>query len=343
MNKKKSSALVAFFATAVALCVTVEGASEIGGAFPILMTPYDESGAVDYETLARETDFLVACGVNGVIWPAAIDALRHLDPDEERKGLEVIARTLDGKGVWFTPCCPGTNTADTIRRVRCAEAIAARHPGLPMAMLVRMADDGRGDADYARHYEAVATEAHHPVIIQTFAPKAPLPSMPLLIDLARRHPDVYGWYKVEGCDKGIADCIAALVAAKPVVKNVLNGWGGRDLYYHFRRFGSRGVITQRPSYADLIVKTYRALERDADSDEARDLFQKILFLRNLDDVLPEDEMRGWHLYALKRRGVFRNLLSRTGKRDGRWQVVETRLTDGQRAEADYRMDVCGLK
>lgn len=319
------------------------GASEIGGVFPILMTPYLEDGSVDYGTLAREAVFIAGCGANGVIWPAALDALGHLDPEEERLGLRAIASALDGKDVWFVPCCPGSNTADAIRRVGVAEELAKGHPGLPMTMLVRMADDCRDDAQVARHFDAVARVARHPVIIQTFAPDCPLPKMATLIDLARRHPDVYGWYKVEGCSKDIADCMAELTAAKPTVKNVLNGWGGRDMFYHFRRFGSRGVITQRPSYADLIVKTYRALEREPNSAEARDLFLKMLFLRNLDDVLPENEMRGWHLYALMRRGIFKNMFSRTCKRDGKWQVEEAVLTEVQRAEADERLDICGLK
>lgn len=318
------------------------GCPEIGGVFPILMTPYLEDGSVDYGTLAREAEFVAGCGADGVIWPAALDALGHLDAEEERIGLSEIAKALDGKDVWFVPCCPGTNTADAIRRVGVAEEIARSRPKLSVAMLIRMADDCRDDAQVRIHFDAVARVARHPVIIQTFAPGCPLPKMETLIGLAHDHPDVYGWYKVEGCSKDIADCMAELNAAKPTVKNVLNGWGGRDMFYHFRRFGSRGVITQRPSYADLIVKTYRALERDPDSAEARDLFLKMLFLRNLDDVLPENEMRGWHLYALMRRGIFKNMLSRTCKREGRWQLGETVLTAVQRAEADMRMRACGL-
>ena len=338
-------AISLLFAAALVCGGNVRGAGvpEIGGVFPILMTPYLEDGSVDYRTLAREAEFIAGCGANGVIWPAALDALGHLDPEEEARGLRAIADALDGKGVWFVPCCPGTNTADAVRRVRVGEELAKEHPGLPMTMLIRMADDCRDDAQVTRHFDTVARVVRHPVIIQTFAPDCPLPKMATLIDLARRHPDVYGWYKVEGSGKSIADCMAELNAAKPVVKNVLNGWGGRDMFYHYRRFGSRGVITQRPSYADLIVRTYRALERDSGSAEARDLFLKMLFLRNLDDVLPESEMRGWHLYALKRRGVFKNMLSRTGKRDGRWQVEETVLTEEQKAEADERLDICGLK
>lgn len=316
-------------------------AATLGGPFPILMTPYLASGEVDYETLSRETRFIADMGVNGIIWPAALDAIRHLDAEEERRGLEVIAQALDGGDVYFTPCCPGTNTSDTIRRVLQAEAISARHPALPMAMLIRMADGSKSDADHESHYEAVAGIAKHPVIIQTFNAPSPAPSAKLLVDLARRHPDIYGWYKVEGSSKDIADLAEKLIAAKPYVKTVLNGWGGRDMLYHYRRVGTRGVITQRPSYADLLVKIWKALENG--SPEADELFMRMLLLRNLDDVLPEDEMRGWHLYALMRRGVFKNMISRTVKKDGKWLLKTTTLTARQIAEIESRMRRCGIE
>ena len=39
-----------------------------------------------------------------------------------------------------------------------------------------------------------------------------------------------------------------------------------------------------------------------------------MYLRNLEDTVPAPEMRGWNLYVLKKRGVFKNTLSRTKKR-----------------------------
>ena len=315
-------------------------AAAIGGPFPLLMTPYSENGDLDCETLAREAKFVADCGVNGIIWPSAGDALKFLSDDEERRGLEAIADALDGRDVCFTPCCPGTNTADAVRRLGVAEAIAAKHPKLQMATLVRMADGSKTDADHERHYEQVAAATRHPVIIQTYNGRSPKPSVKLLVDLARRHPDVFGWYKVEGSEKSIAEYAAELVAAKPAVKTVFTGWGGRDLLYHFRQIGTRGVITQRPSYADLIAKCYKALETS--SSEAEPLFMKILFLRNLDDALPEKDMRGWHMHALMRRGVFRNALSRTVCSNGVWQVSRTDLSPMQLTEMGYRMRTCGI-
>ena len=331
------------------LCALL-AAAKLGGVFPLLCTPYAEDGSLDCETLAKEAAFVADCGADGIIWPCAKDALEYLSDEEERRGLEAVANALDGRGVWFAPCCPGTNTAEIIRRA----AVAAKHPGLKATMLVRMADDAKCDADYERQYDALAAATKLPVIIQTYNGKSPMPSAKLLVDLAKRHPQTYGWYKVEGTGSGIVSCARELVAAKPAVKTVFTGWGGRDWLYHYRRVGTRGVITQRPMYADLLAKTWRALEsvgsrvprdRDGRADRplpaasADGLFAKFIYLRNLEDAIPAPEMRGWNLYVLKRRGVFRNTLSRTKKRgDGTWEVAGVELSDADRAEVDARLE-----
>ncbi len=319
-------------------------ASKIEGAFPLLCTPYAENGALDCATLAREAAFVADCGVQGVIWPCAHDVLDLLSPEEVREGLEAVAAALDGRGVRFTPCCPGRDVADMLQRVADAEAVAARHPSLAAALLVRLADDAKGDADYTRQYDALAAATPLPIIVQTYNGQSPMPSAQMLVDLARRHPDSFGWFKVEGTGPEIVPCKRALVAAGPVVKTVFTGWGGRDWLYDHRRLGARGVITQRPMYADLMAAIWRALMAESGGarlsrpGEADDLFAKFISLRNLEEALPAPEMRGWNLYVLKRRGVFANTLSRTGRRDGdRWEVADIALSDDDRAEVDARL------
>ena len=89
-------------------------------------------------------------------------------------------------------------------------------------------------------------------------------------------------------------------------------------------------------YADLMARVWRTLES---GDPAADgLFAKFMYLRNLEDALPAHEMRGWNLYVLEKRGVFRNTLSRTKKRgDGTWEVTSVELSDADRAEVDKRL------
>ncbi len=307
----------------------------IEGVFPILCTPYAPDGSLDCATLAREARFVADCGAHGVIWPPAEEALTRLSPDEERAGFEAVADALDGRGVRFAACCPGRDIADMLRRVAAVDAVAARHPELPAALLVRLADDAKGDADYARQYDALAAATRLPVIVQTFNGVSPMPSAEMLVDLARRHPETFGWFKVEGTGPEIVPCKRALVAARPVVKTVFTGWGGRDWLYDYRCLGTRGVISQRPMYADLMVAVWRALV--AGDPAADGLFARFMHLRNLEETLPAPEMRGWNLYVLKRRGVFTNTLSRVRQSGGGWTLSDLALSDSDRAEVDARL------
>ena len=320
----------------MSFCALILAAAvDISGAFPLLCTPYNKDGSLDAATLAKEAHFVADCGVQGIIWPPAGETMKVLTPEEERCGWEAIANELAGRSVWFAPCCPGKNIEDMLRRASIVEAVASLHPNLKTTMLVRMVDDAKTDADYTRQYDALAAKTKFPVIIQTYNGISPMPSASCLIDLARRHPATYGWFKVEGTGEGIVPCMRALVAAKPAVKTVFTGWGGRDWLYHYRRVGTRGVITQRPMYADLISKIWRALETgDVAADE---LFAKFMYLRNLEDVIPAPQMRGWNLYVLKKRGIFPNMLSRVAKKDGGWELKDVTLSDIEIAEIETRL------
>ena len=68
-------------------------APRVRGPFPILSTPFTDSGAVDFEVLAREARFADWCGSPGMIWPQSNDSIDLLTRDEKLKGMEVLAKT----------------------------------------------------------------------------------------------------------------------------------------------------------------------------------------------------------------------------------------------------------
>lgn len=62
----------------------------IRGPFPILSTPFTESGAVDYEVLASQARFVDWGGCPGMIWPQSGDSVDLLTTDEKLRGMEVL-------------------------------------------------------------------------------------------------------------------------------------------------------------------------------------------------------------------------------------------------------------
>ncbi len=68
----------------------------IRGPFPILSTPFTDSGQVDFEVLARQARFVDWGGCSGMIWPQSGDSVDLLSADEKLRGMEVLAETSRG-------------------------------------------------------------------------------------------------------------------------------------------------------------------------------------------------------------------------------------------------------
>src|SRR5882757_5875292 len=66
------------------------------GIFPIMQTPYADSGRLDTEVLAKEVKFLDKCGVHGVVWPQLASEWSTLEPDERTSGAEAVMAAAKG-------------------------------------------------------------------------------------------------------------------------------------------------------------------------------------------------------------------------------------------------------
>ena len=63
----------------------------------ILSTPFTVSGAVDWEDLAREAEFVDRCGAHGMVWPQGSSGVAFLSKEERLRGMELLAKTMRGK------------------------------------------------------------------------------------------------------------------------------------------------------------------------------------------------------------------------------------------------------
>jgi dihydrodipicolinate synthase/N-acetylneuraminate lyase len=179
----------------------------------------------------------------------------------------------------------------------------------PAAIISRPPDSGRTEDDLRQYWRALAAVAKRPVIIQTsggVAYKGPAPSVKLLIELARESP-YFGYVKEE--TSPIVPRMKELLAAKPAIKRVFSAMGGFGWLYQ-ARVGSEGLITERAVYADLLARIWELMQSGSDPDVLQDVFSKLLLMLNLRETIPGNQLRGFHLYVWKKRGVFKNMLSR---------------------------------
>ncbi|MDO5553808.1 MAG: dihydrodipicolinate synthase family protein [Planctomycetia bacterium] len=274
----------------------------VRGPFPILSTPFTETGAVDFEVLAKEARFVDWCGSPGMIWPQSNDSIELLTREEKLKGMEILAETMRGRQTALCLGVQGKNTEEMLVFAKHAEDLK------PEVIISRPPDDGKTEEDMRQYWQALAEVVHRPVIIQTSGGsgyKGARPSVKLLVELAKESP-FFGYVKEEV--PPILPRMQELVAAKPVIKCVYSAKGGFG-WLHQSRFGTEGLITERAVYADLLALIWKHME-NGDRVAAADAYSRLLLMLNLKETIPGNNLRGFHLYVWKKRGIFKNMLSR---------------------------------
>lgn len=317
--------------------ISVENA--LNGPYPILSVPYHEDGSVDHETLVEEAEFVALRGVKGFIWAQSGDAIDLLTVEERKASFEPLVRTFAGRDVVVVLGCQGVNTSDMETLAQHVETLAEKYPTTPLAISCRPPLDAHDQIALERYYRALAQIARRPVIIQTWgSDERPLPSSELLIRLSREYPEIFRWIKEEsgGADANErmkVECLA------PEFKTVFSAWGSYGWLFQHRVYGTRGVITERVAYADVLVRMWAALER-GDHVEADEIFSRYLLMMNLKETMPGSDLRGFNLYAMRKRGVFKNYVSRdyvdAKKTPGKWKLVEEKFTAAEIREIEDR-------
>src|SRR5580692_10977963 len=73
-----------------ALNLSAASMKPMRGALMILSTPFTASGAVDWEDLAHEAEFVDRCGAHGMVWPQGSSGVAFLSKDERLRGMELL-------------------------------------------------------------------------------------------------------------------------------------------------------------------------------------------------------------------------------------------------------------
>ena len=336
---KRMTAILLVFGACVASVAAQSSAMRLAGPYPILSVPYHEDGSLDMKTLVAEARFVTACGVNGFIWAQSNDAIDLLTVEERKASFAVLAKEFSGVDTVVVLGCQGRDTTDMQALARHVESLAVEFPVAKLAIASRPPHDARSQDDIELYYRALAQIAKRPVIIQTYtSDKVPVPDTALLIRLAREYPAIYGWIKEE---TGGADANARMQAETSAaeVKTVFSAWGSYGWLDQHRRFGTRGVVSERAGYADLLMRVWHALEK-GDTATADDAFARYLLMMNLKETIPGGHLRGFNLYVLKKRGIFKNFVSREYadkmKTPGRWKLETRVFTTGEIAEMEDR-------
>jgi 4-hydroxy-tetrahydrodipicolinate synthase len=299
---------------------------DLRGLFVILSTPYTASGAIDYDDLAFQVEWLERAGVHGLVWPQNSSDYPRLTDDEIRRGMETLAQANRGRS---TALVLGVQRDATREMVELATFAEALEPHMMIAMPPKV---GSSLEDYRVYYDALAGVTSRPVMIQT------QPNLPgvefdteFILDLAERHPHL-GYVKEEA--QPVFDRISALVG-QPQIRRVYSAMRGRYFAYDLR-LGVDGLVSGMSMYADVFARMWAAYRAD-DWDEVRDIHGRLLVM-----LTCEQEIPGAGRYLLQRRGIFRSTRQR-GSDVRLSQVQIDEIEHNLRGLEPYLVDVPGRR
>jgi dihydrodipicolinate synthase/N-acetylneuraminate lyase len=270
------------------------------GVFAILQTPFTMSDEMDTEDLAREADFCVRAGSHGLVWPQLGAEFYLLSEDERMRGAEVILGATAGRRpVVVGVQAPFKDVAIKLARHaegKGADAVISLPPYL-----------GHTSADGVRdYYQSLARAVKLPIFIQNSgSPWGPALSTEFVIQLARGSPQLrYIKEEVDPAPHRLEE-----YARSGVMAGIFSGDAGRNMLNEIPR-GSSGTMPAC-EFVDVEAQVYN-LAVEGKSEEAEDVFQKLLPMVNLENTYGMDFAK----FVLVRRGVFKTAKMRNQSSPG---------------------------
>ncbi|MCB1065908.1 MAG: dihydrodipicolinate synthase family protein [Verrucomicrobiae bacterium] len=267
------------------------------GVLPVFQTPYRADESIDFETLAREIEWLFEKGADGIVMAMVSEVLR-LSSEERDHLAKQACHLAEGKGV--SVISVGAESSHTAERhARHAEAC-----GADAVMAIPPVSIGVDESELSNYYRRLLEVISIPVIVQDASGYV---GRPMSISFQARLLDEFGpervMFKPEASP--IGPRLSALREATDGRACVFEGTGGIALIDSFQR----GITGTMPG-ADLItaiVPLWQALQR-GDMEIAASIHEPLAALISLQTSL--DGFLAVEKHLLIRQGIFRNEIIR---------------------------------
>jgi 2-keto-3-deoxy-L-arabinonate dehydratase len=196
-------------------------AARLHGCIPILSTPFHEDGALDLPSLAREIEWVIAEGADGVAALAIASEGYKLTETERDTVTRTVVETVAGR-VPVVISADGAGTEVAIERAQ--RAAAASADALMVLPPYFVKPDGAGLRDY---YSRVAGAVNIPVIVQDAPQLTGVAMSPALWAAMAEATPTIQYVKAEGTPQG--GTLSETIRLSEGRLGVFCGWGGLGL------------------------------------------------------------------------------------------------------------------
>jgi dihydrodipicolinate synthase/N-acetylneuraminate lyase len=276
--------------------MTIASSGELRGVFPVLQTPFDESGTIDEFTLRHEVDWVFACGAHGVT-VAMVSEILRLEHNERKRLAEVVCDACKNKGP-VVVAVGAESTKVAVSLARHAESVgAAAVMAIPPLSVVLP------ETPLIEYFGAIADAVEVPVVVQDASSYV---GVPIPITVATALLDSYGqriYFKPEA--QPLGPRLTDLLRATAGEARVYDGSGGIALIDTYRR----GIVGTMPG-ADVcwaVTRLWSLLE-NSDFDAAYRLSLPLSALIAMQTSL--DSYVAVEKYLLYQQKVFQNTVCR---------------------------------
>lgn len=231
------------------------------GSLVALVTPFHESGEVDYNSLESLVQWHIDEGTNGIVSVGTTGESATLSIEEH---LEVIKKTVEyasGK----IPIIAGTganSTQEAVDLTRESQALGADY-----SLLVTPYYNKPTQTGLIKHYEKIASEIDIPQILYNVPTRTACDLIPASVDVLAKIPNIVGIKEAVDETKRINELIE--ISKKHETFSIYSG--DDPTFYNSLTLGSSGVISVAANIIPRSISKICELAFDEDWSNAKDL------------------------------------------------------------------------
>ncbi|MFB6090551.1 MAG: 4-hydroxy-tetrahydrodipicolinate synthase [Halobellus sp.] len=237
------------------------------GVFPPIVTPFDDDGDVDYESLADNIARLERHGVTGITPCGSTGERSTLRPGEHRDVIEFAVEEAS------TPVVAGTGAPSTWEVIELTRHAAA--VGADGALVHAPYYSAPSDEDLVRHYEEVADAVGIPILLYNYPAAFGFNMDPDVVVELADHPNIAGIKDSLGDLRQIHELIRRTEDAD---FDVISGWD--SLAWPAINAGATGLIGICGNVVPGAVADLVAAAREGDRETASAIHDEILALED---------------------------------------------------------------
>ena len=261
------------------------------GVYSVIQTPLDEHENIDNAILEREINWLIQCGVKGLVL-AMVSEVMRFSADERRIQWQLVLKIID-KRVPLIVSVGGESTAIAVRLAKLAE-----EDGATALMATPPSNFPATSEEIFNYYSSILAATHIPLIVQDASNYM---GQPLDLELYGRLIDQYGTDRVQFKPeaKPVKDRAIALQKIAGGRAKIFEGQSGLELM-DTHPVGLAGTMPGG-EIPWALIKLWDCLEAN-DVEKAREIHRVIAQLVGFQNTI--DAYVAVEKYLLVKQGIF---------------------------------------